>query len=86
MTGSDFLVLNTLDGYEALYVNGVLFEEGNPIGEGDRFGLAKVIIAEGGTLDQVRFEEMNDIDNEECESFGFFRQQLKDFKGNYKKK
>ena len=29
------LVLNTTDGYEALYINGILYDEGEPLGEGD---------------------------------------------------
>jgi hypothetical protein len=80
------LILNTSDGYEALYVNGELIDEGNPLGEGDSdLYLVRKCEEFKVKSKDIIMHSLTDIDDNHIMDVGGFPQKLSYLTGDYTK-
>lgn len=78
------LILNTCDGYEAIYIDGKLIDEGETLGEGDsRLYLLKMSENYGFDSSDVEEKYLTDIDDIFVNDKGSFPFDLSSLKDKY---
>ena len=78
------LILQTYDGYEALYINDQLIDQGNELGEGNsKLYMLKASEEYDFTSKDIKIVNLTEKDNDQVSSYGYFPSKLSGLSGKY---